>query len=217
MKLGFFIYLYLVLISSALAALQDESLVDQTNRAIRYRNEPLAQEKVEKLAAAGMLDEGGGHNNEYTALNTACLYDFLPAISLLLKAGADVNAQAPGGMPSLHIACAWESLKTMKVLLQQDSIKVDKRAKLGQYDNEEVFGKQVREITCLTRACKTGNLKIVKLLLENFADARALVDANLPKGETVLDLARRISTPQIADVVETSACSLSKLSFSSDL
>ncbi|KAM0452465.1 hypothetical protein ACHAPV_009499 [Trichoderma viride] len=104
-----------------------------------------------------------------TALIAACGYGHIKLVQLLIDRGADVNAKGPRGQTALTSSCSRnslsirpnsrdinESIKSLVELLLKGGADVNAEDRYGQ--------------TPLTLACSSGDLELVKLLLENGAD-----------------------------------------------
>ena len=80
-------------------------------------------------------------------LHWAVLLDNLPMVKFLLQNGADIRAKNKLGNNVVMIACINQRLEILRLLLNP-----------------------LPKMTSLHAACLSGNVQIVKLLLENGAD-----------------------------------------------
>jgi uncharacterized protein len=92
-----------------------------------------------------------------TPLLSACALDQYAAVKLLCTLGADVNhSDVAGNTPLMVAAAEGQNTAVLRLLLQQDGIKVNLRNKDG--------------YTALTIAAEAGNVAAVRLLLSHSAD-----------------------------------------------
>ena len=97
--------------------------------------------------------------NGWTPLLQASHLGFRDIAALLLKKGADVNAQGSQGFGPLLVAVGNRHAATARLLLDQDGVRVDLNNTGGW--------------TSLMKACKTGQLELARLLLGKGANVNA--------------------------------------------
>ncbi|XP_055373140.1 tyrosine-protein kinase Shark [Condylostylus longicornis] len=137
------------------------------HRATKENNKTI----VSELLKCGYRNFDAKNQNGQTALHVACINSSEEILKLLINVGANVNCRDTEGNTPLHYACRTKSVSFIKTL-------INAKANI-----------HIRNITTgyvpLHDAAKSGNLEIVKLLLE--LDAAHL--ARTSSGEFPLDLA----------------------------
>lgn len=142
-------------------------------------------QQVKNLLARNVpVDIKGFYNN--TPLHIASSNKRKEIATILLAAGADVNAINDNGDTPLHLACSEESKKTVNILLN------------GPFMNAMFCNPNIRNnngSTPLHSAVWWGRLAIVKTLLANHAD----IDLPDKKGQTSLIYAAYLGNTEIAN------------------
>jgi ankyrin repeat protein len=106
-------------------------------------------------------------------------------VQALLRAGADPNARERDGLSLLIQAVRSESRTVVRALLRAGA------------DVNRVESHGGSRETALMTAAMYGNLAMVRLLIE----AGAEVSARSAKGDSALDLARRLRQEKVADLL----------------
>ncbi|XP_063702436.1 ankyrin repeat domain-containing protein 39 [Culicoides brevitarsis] len=110
--------------------------------------------------------------NGYTALHYAIRTGYTRSVTMLLEAGADVNAQTNGGATPLHRAALWGHTEILKMLLSIRGIRIDVKNEDGQNP--------------LHRAAEGNHIEACRLLLA--ADKQLKYDRDV-QGRLPFDLA----------------------------
>ncbi|KAK7497100.1 hypothetical protein BaRGS_00011630 [Batillaria attramentaria] len=126
--------------------------------------------KLSYLPAIQMLLEAGANPNE-TPLHLAIKLSYLPAIQMLLEAGANPNEVDSTGLTSIHMAVQGRDLDCLEALLQWSKFPCD-------LNNRNFEG-----LAPLHTAVINNDLDIVKTLLDHNADIN-IMDGK--SGRTVL-------------------------------
>lgn len=115
-------------------------------------------ELVTVLLAINANIEDKGHKNETTPLMEACANGHKPIVQLLLKHGANLNAQSSCGNTPLHYAVQHNFIEIVELLLKDtsSSLKMETANENGH--------------TPLMEAASAGFIECARLLLENGAD-----------------------------------------------
>jgi len=137
--------------------------------------ELLARDPGLALAASG---DGG------TALHLAAFFSHAEIALLLIRAGADVNAVAPGfgNVQPLHSAAAGRALSIVKMLLEAGA---------------DPNARQQMGYTPLHSAANNGDVETARLLLERGADPAVKTDA----GQTALAIAEEKGKGEVAELL----------------
>ncbi len=119
------------------------------------------------VAARAFSDDG------FTALQFACFFGRSDAVSVLLKSGADCNAQATNGslLRPLHSAATQGSVAICRMLLDSGA---------------DPNATQQSNLTALHAAALRGDVEMAELLIER----GAFVDAKADDGRSAADIAR---------------------------
>ncbi|WP_395462927.1 ankyrin repeat domain-containing protein [Wolbachia endosymbiont of Cantharis cryptica] len=121
----------------------------------------------------------------YTPLHLAAANGYLDVVKELIKEGADINAQNKNGRTPLHLAAREDKLLVAKEIIKEGggiNSKDDKNKTpfevaldYGSIETANFLAAVKDECgnTALHYAEKEGNIKLIKLLLENNADIKA--------------------------------------------
>ncbi len=132
---------------------------------------------VDGLARLDLRDDAGR-----TALLYACISRLPSTVHYLLERGAKVNQRDNRKRTALMESAYYGDIDSLKFLL-------DRGANVNQRDD--------RKRTALMEATYNGDVVCVKVLLEHNADKTIRNDLN----ETVLDIARRLPSPEIYELL----------------
>ena len=154
----------------------------------RCAEDPKLLPKLKWLIETGGPNVHQTNDDLGTPLHSACYRGNILAIELLLRYGANVNAEDAFNATPLHRACscteavASETTKAARMLLQYNSslpVTTDPEPKSSTNAKEaaemlikhgaDVDARDVKFETPLCRASKVGNLPVVELLMKNGA------------------------------------------------
>jgi uncharacterized protein len=126
--------------------------------------------------------------NGWTALHAAAFADNAPAATILLGAGADVNARAKNKFDNtpLQVAMLSQATQAAQVLLA-----------LG----AEVDARMSEGATALHEAAQNGDVDSIRMLLGAGADPTL----TMPDGKTAVDLARKGKHPEAARLLQAAS------------
>ncbi|CAM9339848.1 unnamed protein product [Ectocarpus sp. 4 AP-2014] len=136
-------------------------------------------------ATISKLLRGNGHlvtsldKDGRTALLRSCIGGHLEVARLLVEAGADVDFQDSSGMSPLGVAAVLGNKELTRYLVQIGGARLTLKNKVGW--------------TPLMQAVVKGDLVMTRYLV----DRGAAVNDGSPAGESVLDMARRFSGPEL--------------------
>jgi ankyrin repeat protein len=149
--------------------------------AIQNNHKPV----VEYLLSKGVhIDEKNGKLG-LTALHKACINGSLDIATVLVDAEADINVKDESGFTPFYSAVHNHHIPVIKYLLS-------KRARINEKNGPN-------DDTVLNRACVTGSLEIVKILVNAGAD----INAVNKQGKTPLDFAVEKNHQSVIDYLES--------------
>ncbi len=120
----------------------------------------------------------------FTPLHLACFFGQLEAVPVLLKRGADVNANSPANIAVIHSAAASRNAEILKQVLQAGA---------------DPNVKQQRGYTALHEAAMHNSLERAQALLDAGADRSIRNDDGL----TALEMAEREGNKQVAELLRS--------------
>jgi ankyrin repeat protein len=125
--------------------------------------------------------------NGWTPLHAAAFGDNVPAIAILLQAGADVNARARNKFDNtpLQVSMLTQSVRAAKALINAGA---------------DVNARQAEGFTALQGAAENGDVEAIRLLLLAGADPAMVT----PSGKTALGIAKERKHAEAARVLESS-------------
>ena len=126
------------------------------------------------------------NKNGWTPLHAAAYGDNVPAIAILLQAGADVNARAKNKFDNtpLQVSMLNRSVRAARALIDAGA---------------DVNARQAEGFTALQGAAEGGDVESIRLLLAAGADPKSVT----PSGKTALGIAQERKHAEAARVLES--------------
>jgi len=157
----------LLLKNGAKMEIRDENVINVFHYACLNKHvkiiEVLLRHNPDIINSTGAIDSKG-NILEKTALHllTSSKNDYIEIIDLLLKNGANVNAFDLKGRTPLHLACGYNNIEIVRLLLEKKSKEIDVNAL--DYDLQTPL-----HLACMGEGEESEILEIVDLLLKNGA------------------------------------------------